>query len=209
MKKPTIIINFKTYKQGKKAVKLAKEIEKIGKEFIIGVQASDIYEIAKATRLRVFAEHVDYFEPGRHTGFVIPEAIKKDRAEGSFLNHSEHKLKFDVLKKTINRCKKIGLKTAVFAGSLKEAFKIKRLKPNYLIIEPPELVGGKISVSQAKPNLIKEIAKKLKYKFLIGAGIHSKKDVEITMRLGASGIAVSSAIANARNPGKKLKGLLE
>jgi len=37
MKKPTIIINFKTYKQGKKAVKLAKEIEKIGQRKGLGI----------------------------------------------------------------------------------------------------------------------------------------------------------------------------
>ena len=43
--KPLIIINFKTYQQGKKAVELAKKIEKVDKNIIVGVQASDIYEI--------------------------------------------------------------------------------------------------------------------------------------------------------------------
>jgi len=207
--KPTIIINFKTYKQGKTAIKLAKEIRKVSEEIIIGVQASDIYEIVKTTKLRVFSEHVDFYEPGRHTGYIIPEAVKKDGAKGSFLNHSEHKLKLEVLKKTVARCKKVGLKTAVFASSLKEAKKIKSLKPDYLIIEPPELVAGKISVSEARPDLIKKISKELKCPFIVGAGIHSKKDLEIAMKLGASGIALSSAITTARNPSKKLRELLE
>ncbi len=207
--KPIIIINFKTYKQGKAAIKLAKDIKEVSKDIIIGVQASDINEIVKATKLNVFSEHVDYFESGRHTGYIVPEAIKIDGAKGSFLNHSEHKLKFDILKKTIKRCKKVGLKTAVFASSLKEAKKIKRLKPTYLIIEPPELVAGKISVSQAKPDLIKKIARELKYPFIVGAGVHSREDVKVAMKLGASGIAVSSAITTARNPRKKLKELLE
>src|SRR4030042_4966432 len=96
--KPIIIINFKTYKQGEVAIKLAKAIEGVDKSIIISVQASDIYEIAKATRLRVYVQHVDYQKKGKATGYILPEAIKKDGAVGSFLNHSEHKLNFSVLK---------------------------------------------------------------------------------------------------------------
>jgi triosephosphate isomerase len=206
--KPVIIINFKTYKPGKGAVKLAKIIERFDKRIIIGVQASNIKEIVKATKLRVYSQHVDFYRPGRHTGFIIPEAVKKDGAKGTFLNHSEHKLNLKTLKKTMKRCKQVGLKTAVFAASLKEAKRIKRLKPDYLIIEPPELVAGKISVSKAKPELIKNIARKLRYPFLVGAGIHNNQDVKIAMKLGAKGIAVSSAITKAKNPGEKLKEML-
>ncbi len=206
--RPIIVINFKTYKQRKDVIKLAKAIEKINRKIIVGVQASDIYEICKKTELRVYSEHVDYFEPGRYTGFILPEAVKKDGAKGSFLNHSEHKLRFDVLRKTIKRCKKVGLKTMVFASGLKEALKIKKLKPDYLIVEPPELVAGKISVSKAKPELIKKISENLKMKFLVGAGIHSREDIKTAMKLGACGIAVSSVITKAKNPGKKLKKLI-
>lgn len=202
------IINFKTYKQGKAAIKLAKQIEKINKSIIIGIQATDIYEITKATQLKVYAQHVDYQKPGRHTGFILPEAIKKDKAKGTFLNHSEHKVDFKALKTTINRCKKLKLKTAVFASNLKEAKQIDKLKPDFIIFEPKELVAGKISVSQAKPDLIKKISKQLKTKFIVGAGIHSRKDVEVALKLGAKGIAVSSAITKAKNPRKKLKELL-
>ena len=155
--KPIIVVNFKTYKQGKQVLKLAKQIEKIDKNIIIGLQASDIEEVAKKTKLKVYAQHVDYMKPGRETGFILPEAVKKDKAIGTFLNHSEHPLGFGILKKTIKRCKKVGLKIMIFAKNLKQAKKIQRLKPDYLIIEPPELVGGKVSVSKAKPELIKNI----------------------------------------------------
>ena len=208
MKKPIIIINFKTYKQGKEVIKLAKAIEKINKDIIIGIQATDIEELAKKTKLKIFSEHVDYQKPGRNTGFILPEAIKKDKAVGTFLNHSEHKLKFNILKKTIERCRKIKLKTLVFASSLNEAKKIQKLKPTFLVIEPLELVGGKISVSEAKPELIKKISKNLKIPFLVGAGIHSSKDLKTSLKLGASGIALSSAITLAKNPGKKLRELM-
>ena len=40
------------------------------------MQASDIYEITKKTKLKVYAQHVDYFLPGRNTGYILPEAVK-------------------------------------------------------------------------------------------------------------------------------------
>ena len=207
--KPIIIVNFKTYRQGKDAVNLAKQIEKIDKDIIVGVQASDIFEIVKKTKLKVYSQHVDNFDKGRATGFVLPEAVKSNGAVGSFLNHSEHKLNFDILKKTIKRCNEVGLKTVVFASSLREALKIEKLKPDYLVIEPSELVGGKVSVSEAKSELIEKMRKKLRMKFLVGAGIHSSEDLKIVMKLGASGIAVSSAICNAKNPRRKLNELMK
>ena len=207
--KPIVVINFKTYKQGKNVLKLAKAIERIDKGIIIGVQASDIMEIAKKTKLKVYAQHVDYMKVGRETGFILPESIKTDKAKGSFLNHSEHKLSFKILKKTIKRCQEVKLKTLVFASSLNEAKKIQKLKPDYLVIEPPELVAGKVSISKAKPEFIKNISKKLKMKFLVGAGIHSKEDVAVALKLGASGIAISSAITKAKNPAKKLRELIK
>ena len=99
--KSTNVINFKTYKKGIDALKLAKIIERFDKDIIVGVQPSHLNEIAKKTKLKVYSQHVDYFKPGRHTGYIIPEAIKKDGAKGTFLNHSEHKLPFRILKKTI------------------------------------------------------------------------------------------------------------
>ncbi|MEK6918291.1 MAG: triose-phosphate isomerase [Nanoarchaeota archaeon] len=206
---PIVIINFKTYKSGADAVNLAKEIRKIDKKIIIGVQTSDIFAIKKSTDITVYSQSIDPYRPGRNTGYVTPEAVKKVGASGAFLNHSEHKLSFDVLKKDVQRCREASIKVAIFASSLKEAIKVKKLKPDYLIIEPPELVAGKISVSQAKPGLIKEIAKKLKYKFLVGAGIHNNEDVKLAMKFGASGIAVSSAITTAKFPEKKLRELIE
>jgi triosephosphate isomerase (TIM) len=202
------IINFKNYKQGKQVLDLAKDIEKVDKNIIIAISATDINYIKLHTKLKVFVQHVDYFESGRNTGFIIPESVKAQGAIGTLLNHSEHRLKFDVIKKTIIRCKKVRLKTAVFAANLDEAKKIEKLNPDFLIIEPPELVAGKISVSSAKPDLIKNISKKIKMNFLVGAGIHNGDDVKIALKLGASGIAVSSAITTSKSPSNELRRLI-
>jgi triosephosphate isomerase len=45
-------------------------------------------------------------------------------------------------------------------------------------------------------------------KFLVGAGIKDNNDLKIAIRLGASGIALSSAITTSKNPGKVLRELL-
>jgi triosephosphate isomerase (TIM) len=206
--KPVVIINFKTYNQGESAIKLAKEIEKFDSKIIIGVQSTNINQISKAIKNPVYAEHVDYQEPGRNTGYILPEAIKESGADGTFLNHSEHRLKFKIIKKTAKRCKSIGLKVGIFAKDLRQARKIKKLNPDYLIIEPPELVAGEISVSKAKPELIEDISKKLKSKFIVGAGVKTVEDLNVAMNLGASGIAVSSAITTSKNIKKSLIELL-
>jgi triosephosphate isomerase (TIM) len=206
--KPVIVINLKTYKNGKQVLKLAKIIEKVDKNIIIGVSPVDISETCQKTKLKIYSQHVDPFEQGRNTGFIIAESVKASGALGVFLNHSEHKLDFDVLEKTIKRCNEIKLKTLVFAGILEEAKKIKNLKPDFVVYEPPELVAGNISVSTAKPDLIKNIADSLKSDFLVGAGIKTNNDLKIAIKLGASGIALSSAITTAKNPEKALRELL-
>lgn len=206
--KQTNVINLKTYKSGVEALSLAKQIEKADKSVIIGVQATELKEISSSVKNPIFVQHVEYLEPGRNTGFILPEAVKKNGARGVFLNHSEHPLEFDVLKKTVIRCRTVGLKTLIFASDLKSAIKIKSLKPDYLVIEPPELVAGKISVSTARPDLIEKISKKLKYPFLVGAGVKTNGDLKVALKFGASGIAVSSAITTAKDPKRELKGLL-
>jgi triosephosphate isomerase (TIM) len=199
------IINFKTYKYGKDSLKLAKIIEKVSKEIIVGIQPSEIYFISENTKLKVYSQHVDFYEPERATGFLTPESLKSMGAVGVFLNHSEHPVNFEILKKTMNRCKKLNLKTAVFASDLSSAKKIEKLKPDFMIYEPPELVGGNISVSTSKPELIKKISRKIKVPFLVGAGIKTKEDIERSLEFGAKGIAVSSVITTAKNPEKKLR----
>lgn len=206
--KSLMVINLKTYQFGKNALKLAKIIQKVNKKIIICVQASDIYRISKETKLKIYAQHVNFETPGRNTGFILPEAVKANGAIGVCLNHSEHPLDFKQIKLTTERCKKLKLKVMLFAKDVPEAKKLEKLNPKYVIIEPPELVSGKISVAEAKPDLIKKIRKALNGKFLVGAGIHSNKDVLISSKLGASGVVLASAVTTAKNPKKVLKELL-
>ncbi len=212
--KPVYIVNFKTYKEaaGKRALVLAKACEKVSRKrranVIVCLQPADIC-ISKKISIPVFAQHVDSAEPGQTTGYVTAYDIKKDGAKGTLLNHSEHKIPFAKLRKAVSACRKMKLKIAVCASTPAEAKKVSVLKPDYIAIEPPELIGGKISVSEAKPEVILKTTRMIrKIPVLCGAGIHKKDDVKKAFQLGAKGILVASAVVKARNPAKVLNDLI-
>ena len=208
MKGPLIVINLKTYQHGARAVALCRKIVRADKDIVVGCSPLDLYRVSKETGLKCYCQHVDFMNEGRNSGFVLPEGVKGNGGVGVFLNHSEHPLEWKVLRKSILRCRKIGLKVLVFAGDLREAKRIEKLGVDYVCIEPAELVGGKVSVSSARPELIRDIGKKLKCKFLVGAGVHSAEDVEVAVKYGASGVALSSAVTTAKNPEKILRRLV-
>jgi triosephosphate isomerase len=215
-----IFINFKTYETGtgSNAVNLAKILEEVATysqtKIIPVVQAPDIREVVQSVKLEVWSQHIDPVEFGAHTGAIIPEAVKEDGAMGTFLNHSEHKFKnFEDLEKAHERSQKVGLKTLVFAGDIKELENIIKLKPTFVAYEPPELVGSKTtSVAQAKPEVIAQavqIARENELPLIVGAGIKSQEDIRVSLRLGASGFAVASDIVKAEDPKKELLELIE
>ena len=219
LKTPIIIVNFKTYKEstGKNAVKLAEICSKTAKEtktsIAIAVQSTDIYRISKIVSIPVLSQHIDAISFGKNTGFLLPESAKQAGAEATLLNHSEHRLDFDLLKSSIERAKQAGLTVVICAKDDDDAKKIAELGPDFIAVEPPELIGGKISVSDAKPEVISDSVKAVKsinnkIKVLCGAGIHNKEDVKKAVDLGADGILVSSGIVKARNQEAALKDLV-
>ena len=220
LKTPIIIVNFKTYKEstGDNAIKLAEVCNKIAKEtktsIAIAVQSTDIYRISKIVSIPVLSQHIDAIDFGKNTGFLLPESIKQAGAEATLLNHSEHRLDFELLKIFIERAKQAGLKTIVCAKDVEDAKKIAGLSPDFIAVEPPELIGGKISVSEAKPEVISDSVKAIKsinkkIKVLCGAGIHNKDDVKKAVKLGADGILVASGIVKAGNQEAALKDLVD
>lgn len=203
-----IIINFKNYKIGKQALKLAKLIEKINKNIIVAVPAADLEEISKKTKLKVIAQHVDYKKPGKGTGYIIPEEIKSIKVKGSIINHSEHRIPKKEIKETIQRLKKLNLKSIVCAKNLKEAKEFKKLKPYAIAYEDPKLISTKKSITtHNKENVVKfsKLLKNTKIIPICGAGINSKKDILEAKKLGCKGVLIASAVANVKNPKKLLK----
>lgn len=208
-KRGLILVNFKSYKQavGKNAVRLARKLDH--KNIWLTVNAVDLKSVVDSVKnSKVLVQHADPVETGAYTGSISFLEVKKAKALGVLLNHSEKRIKFSDIKKGVILARKYRLKLVVSSSTLKEAIKISKLKPAYVAIEPPELISGKISVSTAKPELIKSAAKKIR-NLLVGAGIHTKEDVKKSLEYGAKGILVSSAVVKARNPRKQLEKLIE
>jgi len=201
-----IVVNFKNYVSGTKALKLAKKIEKSNKKIIVAVPTLDLKEIAKKTKLRVFAQHVDTIGD-RATGFVTLGALKKSGAVGTLINHSEHKVNpkdFDFI---LGSLKKSNTKVIACASSIKEARILSKYNPWAIAFEDPKLIGTGKSVTKYNPQTIKNFVKALSNTKIIplcGAGISNFNDYKKAKELGCRGVLISSAIANSRNTGKFL-----
>lgn len=208
MKLPIVLTNFKTYETatGSKALELAHIHAKVSKEteqnVTVAVQAFDLSNIAQNTAIPIFAQHIDPAVYGSHTGWNLPEAAKAAGAFGTILNHSEHRLDFDTLEKSIQRAKEVGLKTIVCAETAEEGAEImQKFSPDLIAVEPPELIGGDISVSTANPKIISDSVKLIgEGKVLVGAGIKNGEDVRIALKLGAVGVLLASGITKVDNP---------
>jgi len=203
-----LIINFKTYKQGKKVLDLIKKIEKYDKKAIVCLQPTGLH-LASKTKLKVFSQHVDAGEGKKSTGFITPSAIKSKGAKGSLLNHSEHPVSLEVIKKTIKATNKLKLKLIICTSSIKQTKQIKKLKPYAIAFEEKELISTGKSITRYNPKKIKDFVKELSKTKIIpicGAGISTKKDYGEAIKLGCRGVLVSSAIAKSANPAKFFKG---
>jgi triosephosphate isomerase len=90
----------------------------------------------------------------------------------------------------------------VCADDLQEVEVLSQFSPDYLAIEPPELIGKGIAVSKANPSIITDsvqVVKKIspRVKVLCGAGIVDKTDVQKALELGAEGILISSGVVKS------------
>lgn len=216
-----LAINLKAYKEtiGKKALELLKAAERVSEEYgveiIIAPQYTDIYLLSSnAKRVKIFAQHIDPIEPGAYTGHILPEAIKEAGAVGTLINHSEKQLKISEIEKAIEIAKRLGLITIVCANDSLVGASLAKLNPDYIAVEPPELIGTGISVSKAKPEVVKssvEMIKEVnsKVKVLVGAGISNKEDVKRALELGSEGVLLASAVTKASNFYEKIKELAE
>ncbi|MCD6480685.1 MAG: triose-phosphate isomerase [Thermoplasmata archaeon] len=205
-----IVVNVKTYKEGtgKNALELARIMEDVGNEYgirmIIAVQPTDIFKIADDVSIEVFSQHMDAIDYGSNTGWILPHAIKEAGAKGVLVNHSEHRMKLEDIAFNMEMAKKIRLQTIACAGNVNVARALATFKPDYVAIEPPELIGGEISVTSARPEVIKNAVDAVReinenVEVLCGAGIKNGGDVARAIELGAKGILVASGVVKAKN----------
>jgi len=212
---PVILVNFKTYIEatGKKAVKLAKIAEEVSSEtgvcIAVAPQFTDISSVSKEVEVPVFAQHIDPFMPGSHTGHVLAEAIKEAGAVGTLVNHSERRLILSSIATVVERAREVGLATCVCADKPEVSAAVAALNPDMLAIEPPELIGTGIPVSKAKPEVVTRTIKLVKnvnpnVTILCGAGITSGEDIAIALKLGTKGVLLASGVVKSKDPRQTL-----
>ena len=217
---PIIIVNLKTYEQGYGAdgFELCKIMEEISIEHNVNlaaaVSAIDLVDYSDNLKIPIFAQHVDGVTYGSNTGSILPEAVRYSGAVGTLVNHAECQMNWGEIEKTINRCKKLGLTTVLCTADLASSEKGSHLNPDMIAVEPPELIGGDISVSTAKPEIISdtvEIVKKINSNIsvLCGAGVKNQEDVSKAILLGSEGILLASGVVKSSEPRKVLLDLIK
>ncbi len=210
VKTPIIIVNFKTYEKGtgKAAVRLAEIAEEVSKEtgasIAVAPQFTDIERVARKVSIPVFAQHVDPISFGSNTGHILAQAVKEAGAIGTIINHSERQIKPADIEAAVKKAREVGLITVVCADTPETSKKLAEFNPDFLAIEPPELIGTGIPVSKAKPEVVTdslEAVKKINPKItvLCGAGITVGEDYAAALKLGTEGVIIASGVVKAKD----------
>ena len=203
------VINCKNYEQvsGDKIIKFVKIVEQVSKKYKIKIAISPpqhLIGVVANSSITILAQHVDDSKVGSTTGFIIPELLKKSKVKGSLINHSEHRISSKEIEKLVLKLKELEMTSIVCVKNISEVKKYLKLNPDFIAIEPPELIGSGKAISTEKPELIAKAAEivnnsKNKTKLLCGAGIVSGDDVKKAIELGSKGILVASGIIKAKN----------
>jgi len=219
MRTPVIVVNFKVYPEvlGRRGWDLAKACAAVaddaGASIVIAPPLADLAHVAKSVRIPVFGQHVDAMEAGARTGWLPPEALREAGAAGTLVNHSERKIPYKNIAAILPRCRALGLEVIACADDLLEAERLARLSPDFIAIEPPELIGGDVSVTSAKPEVVSGAVERIRkanpqVRVLCGAGVKTSKDVRKALELGTVGVLLASGVVKAKDPAKALRELV-
>lgn len=208
---PILILNFKNYHEieGQEGIELARSVQKVSESFggsiqlVVAPPQPALSLVKQNVNIPVFAQHLDYAEAGSTTGYFIPEMARSFGAEGSLLNHSEHRIdKLDNIQGLVNRLRSLQMVSVVCARTASEVSTLARFEPDYIAIEPPELIGSGKAVSRENPSIVTDsinAAARMSQnvRVICGAGITDANDVSSALKLGAVGILVASGIIKA------------
>lgn len=206
---PTVMINYKTYDQAsghdaEELTKIAHEVMKeTGKSICACPQAPDLYRCSQE-HIPILAQHEDTELPGGHTGKITIKSIKENGCVGSLINHSENRIEFEKINQLIHMLRQEELISVVCVRDVHEATAIAKLHPDVIAIEPPELIGGDVSVTSANPNIVSDAVNAVEtinedIIVLCGAGVKTGEDVTRAIELGASGVLIASGVTKAQD----------
>lgn len=212
---PLVILNFKTYLEstGQNALNLAKACEnaynETGVNMVVVPQNVDIYRISQEVEIPVFAQNIDPILPGGHTGGSLIHSLKESGASGTLINHSEHRMQLADISKVVTLCKDNNLSSVVCTNDVLTSGAAAVLSPDFIAVEPPELIGTGIPVSKTDPEVVTGTVdlvnnKNKEVSVLCGAGISTSDDMKSALDLGSKGVLLASGIILSKDPEKAL-----
>lgn len=216
--KTSIVINLKHYQvsSGPLAERFLSSFigldAKEDVEVIFALNPIDLRLARSFPELNFYSQHSDPVSYGANTGQISIESLMDLGISGTLLNHSERRLGEETIASTLDIAHRHNFPAIVCAESLEEARKYAKMKPDFVAYEPPELIGGNISVTTAKPEIIGEvvgICSEFGVPVLVGAGVKNSDDLAKSIGLGARGILIASGIVLSKDPVASLTSLIE
>ena len=216
MDAPLIVVNFKTY-----STALAEHAETLGKlmaevetnaRMVAVTSAFDLSSVSSISGLEVWAQHLDPVGQGSHTGWLEPQTAIARGASGTIINHAEHKVSIDHVRDLMSMLPD-GFPICACAADVAEARALAKLGPTFIAVEPPELIGGDISVTTADPAIVSDTVAAVKevnpdVRVLCGAAVKNGQDVATAISLGAEGVLLASGVTKARDTASVLSDLV-
>lgn len=219
-RKPVIIVNFKAYREvnGPGALELAKICEKVSGEAGLNIAICpptvDLGYVARNVSIPVFSQNVNPRAPGSATGWITPSMVEACGAVGTLINHTEHKIKPMDIEECMELSKASNLYTVICSDNDKVAAEVAKLRPDFVAVEPPDLIGGDISVTTANPGIIENTVEAVRavnrsVMILCGAGIKNGDDVKAALELGTDGVLLASGVVRAKDPEAAVRDLVK
>jgi triosephosphate isomerase len=210
-----VLVNLKAYAAD--PLEIATAVRDVaadsGVRIAVSPQATHLERIAE-TGVETWAQHVSPVEPGSHTGSTLAEAVAEAGAAGTLINHSERRLGLADIDGALDAADRANLETIVCANNPEQVGAAAALGPDAVAVEPPELIGGDVSVSQADPDIVEDAVAAAKavdesVSVLCGAGVSTGDDLAAAGELGAEGVLLASGVAKADDPHEALTRLVE
>jgi triosephosphate isomerase len=209
-----VLVNLKAYPSNPVDVaRAARDVaEQSDARVAVAPQAAHLQRVAD-TGVETWAQHVSATGHGSHTGSTLAPAVADAGATGTLLNHSERRLTLADVDGGLDAAADAGLETVVCANNPAQVGAAAALGPDAVAVEPPELIGGDVSVSTADPGVVSDAvdaaaAVDEDVSVFCGAGVSTGDDVAAAADLGASGVLLASGVAKADDPRAVLSDLV-
>lgn len=209
MPSPLVVVNFKTYASasGVEATRLLQAMERASSSkvtFVACVSAFDMSTCSsQAVNVEVWSQHLDPVGLGGFTGWLQPGTAIGHGAQGTIINHAEHKVDHNHVAELMSMLPE-GFPVCACAADVEEARALAALGPSFIAVEPPELIGGEVSVTSADPSIVSDTVAAVRQinpnvRVLCGAGVKNGADVAKAIELGAEGVLLASGVTKAQD----------